>query len=132
MVMYALDTNAVIHFFKGKGNVAGKLLATPPGQIAVPSVVLFELERGARNLTGGAGRMERLARFVSAITVLPFDASAASVAAQIALHLQSLGQSIGPFDTLIAATAHAQGATLVTHNTSEFARVPGLRIEDWY
>ncbi len=130
--MYALDTNAVIHFFKGKGKVAERLLATPPGQIAIPAIVLFELERGARNLAGGAGRMERLARFVSAITVLPFDAHAASVAAQIALHLQSLGQPIGPFDTLIAATAHAQGATLVTHNSNEFSRVPGLIIEDWY
>ena len=130
--MYALDTNTVIHFFKGRGNVAERLLATPPGQIAIPAVVLFELERGARNPAGGAGRMERLARFVSAITVLPFDAHAASVAAQIALHLQSSGQSIGPFDTLIAATAHSQGAILITHNTGEFARVPHLRIEDWY
>ncbi|MDP1526839.1 MAG: type II toxin-antitoxin system VapC family toxin [Rhodocyclaceae bacterium] len=130
--MFVLDTNAVIHFFKGKGRVADRLLATPPDDVALPAIVLYELERGARKQAGGDGRIERLARFIAAVHVLPFDQAAARHAAEIALHLESLGQSIGPMDTLIAATALAQGATLVTHNTNEFARVPGLKIDDWF
>lgn len=44
--MYVLDTNTLIYFFKGQGSVAGRLLATPPGEIGVPSIMLFELEVG--------------------------------------------------------------------------------------
>jgi predicted nucleic acid-binding protein len=44
--MFVLDTNAVIHFFKGKGQVAARLLATPPGEIALTAITVFELERG--------------------------------------------------------------------------------------
>lgn len=130
--MFALDTNTVIHFFKRKGNVAERLLATPPSEVALPAVVLFELERGARKHTGGEGRIERLARFIATVHVLPFDQRAASFAAEITLHLESIGQAIGPLDTLIAATAMAQNLTLVTHNTREFSRVPGLKLDDWY
>lgn len=44
--MFALDTNTVIHFFKGVGRVKDWLLAVPPAEIAIPAVVLFELEVG--------------------------------------------------------------------------------------
>ena len=63
--------------------------------------------------------------------VLPFDKAAANVHAQIRVHLERLGQVIGPYDLLIAAIALANNLTLVTHNTNEFSRVPGLVIEDW-
>jgi tRNA(fMet)-specific endonuclease VapC len=46
--------------------------------------------------------------------------------------LERIGAKIGPLDTLIAGTALAHGATLVTHNTEEFSRISGLRLEDWY
>jgi tRNA(fMet)-specific endonuclease VapC len=130
--MYALDTNAVIHFFKAKGRVGERLLAMPPDEIGLPAIVVFELERGARKSAGGEGRIERLQRFIATVHVLPFDHHAARRAADLALHLESIGQPIGPLDTLIAATALAQGATLVTHNTSEFSRVPELKVVDWF
>ena len=130
--MFALDTNAVIHAFKNKGHVAQRLLATPPTDVAIPAVVLYELERGARKGEGGADRLERLARFVTSVRVLPFDHRAAGIAAEIALHLEAAGQVIGPMDTLIAATALAADVTLVTHNTREFLRVPGLKVTDWF
>lgn len=130
--MFALDTNAVIHFFKGKGNVAARLLATPPGEVALPAVVVFELERGIRKSPASEDRIARLARFVTAVQVLPFDQCAAEHAAEISVRLESAGKAIGPLDLLIAATTLAHGATLITHNTSEFARVPGLTLEDWF
>jgi len=64
--------------------------------------------------------------------ILPFGEEEAKVAARIRAQLEQAGMSIGPLDTLIAGTALHHGATLVTHNTDEFKRVPGLQIEDWY
>ena len=63
---------------------------------------------------------------------LDFDAEAADHAARIRLQLESIGTPIGLADLLIAATARRHGCTLVTHNTGEFSRVPGLLLEDWY
>ena len=62
---------------------------------------------------------------------LPFDDAAADVHAQIRRHHESLGTPIGPYDLQIAAIALVNGCTVVTHNTNEFSRVPGLALEDW-
>ena len=69
--------------------------------------------------------------FLSRITILPFDADAAFDYGLIRQHLQSQGMVIGGNDMLIAAHAKSGNLTLVTHNTREFCRVPGLRLEDW-
>jgi tRNA(fMet)-specific endonuclease VapC len=62
---------------------------------------------------------------------LTFDDAAADYFVSVRRHLESLGQVIGPYDMQIAAIAVANGCSLVTHNTAEFARVPGLALEDW-
>jgi len=62
---------------------------------------------------------------------VPFDDVAALNAAELRAHLAAIGQPIGPYDLLIAAIARTNNLTLVTHNTSEFARVPGLTLADW-
>ena len=64
--------------------------------------------------------------------VLPFDTAAAKQAAELSSSLRKTGIMIGPMDALIAGIALAHGATLVTHNTGEFRRVRGLKLEDWY
>jgi tRNA(fMet)-specific endonuclease VapC len=63
--------------------------------------------------------------------MLSFDPAAATVYASIRAHLQASGQLIGPNDLIIAATAVAHHALLVSANVREFRRVPGLRVEDW-
>jgi tRNA(fMet)-specific endonuclease VapC len=62
---------------------------------------------------------------------VPFDSAAAQAAARIRAELEQKGSTIGPLDLLIAAMALSRGATLATHNTAEFSRVPGLRVTDW-
>jgi tRNA(fMet)-specific endonuclease VapC len=64
-------------------------------------------------------------------SVLEFDEEDPRQAGQIRAQLASKGAPIGPYDVLIAGQARARELTLVTHNTSEFQRVPGLRVEDW-
>lgn len=130
--MYALDSNTIIHLFRGKGAVAERLAGCSPSQIAIPSVVVYEVERGVLRSQNSARRHQQLQSLLAVCQVLPFHQQAASQAARIQVHLESLGLPIGPFDTLIAATALAHGAILVTNNTSEFERVPGLQLEDWY
>jgi tRNA(fMet)-specific endonuclease VapC len=63
--------------------------------------------------------------------VLPFDAGDARAAGILRGHLAAKGETIGLVDTLIAGQALARGLVLVTHNVREFARVPGLQVEDW-
>ena len=130
--MFALDTNTLIYFFKGLGRVGERLLATPPSEIGVPAVVLYELEFGLRRSKQSARRRAQLEALLRVVNLLPFDQRAASAAAGIRFELEGAGIPIGPMDTLIAGTALAWGATLVTRNTREFGRIRGLRTVDWY
>lgn len=127
--MYAADANTLIYYFKGLGNVSRRLLATHPQDFAIPAVVLYELEVGTAHSTA---RREALDAIIRVSRILPFDAASARRAAVIRNELAKKSQLIGPLDMLIAATASAHGATLVTRNTAEFSRVPGLLTEDWF
>ena len=72
-----------------------------------------------------------MTRLLATVNELPFDSQAAKEAARIRVQLEAQGKMIGPFDVLLAGQATAAGFRLVTHNTAEFSRVPGLLLEDW-
>jgi tRNA(fMet)-specific endonuclease VapC len=100
--------------------------------IAISSIVLFELRYGAMKSARPERNVRRIADFlVGPIAVLPFEPGDAEEAGDIRAAVERAGTSIGPYDLLIAAQARRRGALLVTANTREFARVPGLDIEDW-
>lgn len=128
---YCLDTNAVIAFFKGRGGVAQRLLALPPARVALPAVVVYELLVGVRRAAHPQRMGDQLRAFLEPVRVIDFGLAEAEAAADIRCALEAQGQPIGPHDLLIAATALANNCTLVTHNTREFGRVPGLPIQDW-
>ena len=130
--MYALDTNTVIYFFKGMGRVAERLGATPPCDVRLPAVVLYELEVGIARASSPVRRRAQLAELLAVVGLLPLGAAEARVSARIRARLERLGAGIGPIDALIAGTAAAHGATLVTHNRAEFGRVEGLDLTDWF
>ncbi len=130
--MWVLDTNTLIYFFKGEGRVAETLLRHAPGQIGIPTVVLYELEVGIAKTTSPRKRREQLNALTAATITLPFGRPEAQTAARTRASLEKLGTPIGPHDILIAATALAAGATLVTRNTREFGRIKKLKLEDWY
>jgi tRNA(fMet)-specific endonuclease VapC len=129
---YALDTNTLIYFFKGRGEVARNLLATAPADVMIPAVVVYEIETGIAKSTDPNTRREQLAELLDTVTVLPFDVDAARKAAGIRARLERQGTPIGPMDTLIAGTALAYNTTLVTHNTAEFQSIPELQLADWF
>lgn len=130
--MYVLETNSLIYFFRGEGDVARRLLATAPSDIAIPTVVLYELETGIAKSSDSAKRRAQLDRLLEVVTVLPFGVAEAKAAAAIRATLETAGTPIGPMDTLIAGTALASRGVLVTRNTREFQRVAGLLVESWY
>ncbi|MBZ5564594.1 MAG: type II toxin-antitoxin system VapC family toxin [Acidobacteriia bacterium] len=130
--MFLLDTNTLIYFFKGRGKVAEHLFATPPGDVAISSVSLYEIEVVIAKSAQPAKRRKQFDTFLAIVAVLPFDRSSARAAASVRVDLERRGLPIGPLDNLIAGVALAHRATLVTRNTREFSRLPGLAILDWY
>lgn len=130
--MFILDTNTVIYFFKGTGNVPQNLLSKSPKDIGIPTIVLFELEVGIAKSRFPRKRIKQLQDLIALVQVLPFGIKEARSAASIRAQLEEKGIGIGPYDILISGTALAHQATLVTHNIKEFGRIQKLQIEDWY
>ena len=132
---HLLDTNSwVDHLRRGpKSRVTARLTAAPPGSVYLCSVVLAELLSGAFH-SGAAhqvGNLALVATLRQDFVSLPFDDRVAEEYGKVRAHLAGLGTPIGPNDVMIAVIALANSLTLVTHNTSEFGRVPGLPLEDW-
>ncbi len=129
---YLLDTNVWVAFLRDRNSpVVPRLRARQPADVCACSVVLGELYYGclrSANPTGNRAKVEALMR---PFRSLPFDDAAAEHYAAVRRHLESLGAPIGPYDLQVAAIALANGCTVVTHNTEEFSRIPGLLIEDW-
>jgi len=130
--MYVLDTNTLIYFFKGMGKVSQKLLATPPREIAIPAIALYELEYGIAKSTSPKKRQAQLREMCSLVEILPFGNKEARLSASIRALLEKKGTPIGACDVLIAGTALVNQGTLITNNSKEFARVPKLKIANWF
>jgi tRNA(fMet)-specific endonuclease VapC len=131
-VTYLLDTNACIRLLNGTSPaLVARIAGSDPTQIALCSVVKAELASGARRSARAAENLRLLENFFEPLASLPFDDACAERYGVIRSELESAGTPIGPNDLMIAATALANGATLVTNNVKEFSRVPGLRLEDW-
>jgi tRNA(fMet)-specific endonuclease VapC len=109
------------------------MMAAPSGSVYLCSVVLAELYYGAMHsgATHQAGNLALIAKLRQDFVSLPFDDQAAQEYGNIRQHLAALGTPIGPNDLMIATIALVHRMTLVTHNTFEFSRVPGLTLEDW-
>lgn len=130
--MYLLDTNVCIHILnQSHAGVAAQFRLHTPREMRLCSVVKSELLFGARRSSRIQENLRLLEVFFAPFQSLPFDDRCAEEAAQIRAQLAGQGRPIGPHDILIAATARVHDAVLVTHNTGEFARVTGLRLEDW-
>ncbi len=131
---YLLDTNTCIEWLRlSHPQLVMRIKQETPGDLAICSIVVSELMYGVERAlpvhkANNRNRVDQLRKkFVS----LPFDDAAAEVCGTVRAHLASQGTPIGPNDLQIASIALANKMILVSHNTSEFARVPGLSIEDW-
>lgn len=130
--MFMLDTNACIRILNtSKGPLIDRLRRETPERVRTCSVVKAELLYGARKSRRVAENLRLLERFFDVVACVPFDDRCAEHYGLIRAELEREGTPIGPYDLMIAATARAHDMTLVTRNVAEFARVVGLRVEDW-
>ena len=127
-----LDTNVCIHVIRRRPpDVLRRFEEYEVGEVGVSSVTAAELRYGAEKSAVPEQNREALSRFLLPLEVLAFGDEAAAAYGRIRAALEKAGTPIGPLDTLIAAHAVGLGVTLVTNNTREFSRVPGLEVEDW-
>ncbi len=129
---WLLDTNAWIVLLKSTNeHLVRRLSHRQDGDIVLCAVVKAELWHGAHKYGNREARLSRLQQLFARHHSLPFDDDAAWHYADIRHGLELKGQVIGPNDLKIAAICRAHHLRLVTANTGEFLRVPGLDVEDW-
>ena len=127
---YLLDANVVIGLLNdARSKLTRRAQREKPADIAISAIV-------AQELFYGAFKSQRAAQNAALIDslqfeVLEFDKEDARQAGELRALLASRGTPIGPYDVLIAGQAKSRNLILVTNNTEEFGRVPGLRLEDW-
>ena len=130
--MYLLDTDTCIYWRNGTHpNLRERIARTPSSDLGTTAITAGELLFGVEHSTKRPTNREGTEDFLASIEVVPFTVEAARHYATIREDLTRRGALIGSNDLLIAATALAENATLVTNNVSEFSRVNGLRLENW-
>lgn len=130
-MQYLLDTNTCIDAMRNHPNVVKRMSAFSPGDCVVSTISSYELHTGVAKCAAPAKEQAKVELLLKTIVQLPFDQAAAREAGRIRALLEAQGQMIGPYDVLLAAHALANRLTLVTANTKEFQRVPGLTVENW-
>jgi tRNA(fMet)-specific endonuclease VapC len=132
---HLLDTNACIALINGRPEMVRRRferVSTAGEVIATSSVVLFELWYGVAKSQRPKVNAERVATFLAGpLEILDFSAEDAEHAGRVRAAIEIAGKPIGAYDVLLAGQALRHKATLVTANSSEFARVRGLRLQDW-
>lgn len=132
-----LDTNICIYLLTSRHPEFQQRILTRleslPDEVTVmlSSVVVSELSYGVRKSRLRKTNEAVLRDFLLDFRIASFDEAAALQAGAVRADLERHGTPIGPMDTLIAAHALSLDVSLVTHNTAEFSRVDGLRLEDW-
>lgn len=132
-MIYLLDSNICVEFLRhgSASPVSAKLAAVPDSDVVICTIVYAELRFGALRSSNPAKNLADVRNFVMRHSSLDFDTASAEQCARIRADLAAKGTPIGPYDLMIAAIALAHSLKLVTHNTAEFSRVPGLTLEDW-
>ena len=128
--MILLDTNVVVAFLNGNKLVLKRIQAEID-KVALSTLVVAELDYGAKVSQRAKENLEKLYQFLNIVQIVPFDVECAKVFGTVKSKLRSLGKPTGEVDALIAATAMAHEAVLVTSNKKHFENIEGLKIEVW-
>ena len=127
-----LDTNILVYAYRNLGGCRQRLDQTDPQLVHLCPINVFEIERGIAKSTRPQALRWFLNDALERYPIATLNTAAAQQAGQLRAQLESQGQSIDPYDLLIAGIALAHNLTLVTRNTREFARISGLPLENWY
>jgi tRNA(fMet)-specific endonuclease VapC len=129
---FMLDTDSCIALIKRKpSSILRRLTSFAPGEAGISAITLAELRYGVSKSAQREKNSRALDDFLLPLEVADFDEAAARIYGEVRAGLEKAGTPIGPLDTQIGAHALSLAATLVSHNSREFRRIPGLVIEDW-
>jgi tRNA(fMet)-specific endonuclease VapC len=127
-----LDTNICVYLIRKKSpKVFQNLARHSILEVSISAITVAELQFGAQKSSQADQNQQALNQFLLPFTILDFDYDAAMAYGHLRAYLEAEGTPIGSLDTLIAAHALSQNLSIVTNNTREFSRVPGLLVEDW-
>ena len=130
MPRYLLDTNMCIYLMKHQPEVVARRFAQCyVGDVVMSAITFAELQYGVAVSADPARERDNLASLIEDIPVIPFDTDAALAYGPIRLATRDSKKD--PLDKLIAAHALALGVTVVTNNEKDFAKSPGVAIENW-
>ena len=129
--MFMLDTDICIYLINERDAALREKFESNASAVRISAITYAELCFGAAHSARVEENTRELAAFCLDLEILPFDAAAGNHYGKIREALMQRGQPIGANDLLIAAHARSAGATLVSNNEREFARVPELRTENW-
>lgn len=124
-----LDTNVVIDAIRGRRDVVSRLARVSPDDLCIASMTLAELNYGVVRSHNPEKERTVTERFIEQLSVIDFRSDAALLHGEIRHVIR--GQQVGANDLVIACTALAASATLVTADTSEFKRIPNLTVQNW-
>jgi len=131
MLRYLLDTNIAIYVLRQRPIEVLSTFNTNASRMAMSSITLAELMHGAEKSSRMSENLAAVEDFCSRLQVLPYGAKAAQHYGTIRAALEKIGQPISVNDLHIAAHARSEGLVMVSNNMGEFARVPGLELENW-
>lgn len=131
MLRYLLDTNLCIRVIRDRPAGLRPRFNAEAAGLCLSDVVLYELLYGAEKSARPAENRLVVERFAARLSVVAYDSSAAAHTADIRVDLERRGVPIGAYDLMIAGHARSRGLVVITGNLREFARVDGLRSEDW-
>ncbi|HJP90811.1 MAG TPA: type II toxin-antitoxin system VapC family toxin [Pyrinomonadaceae bacterium] len=131
-MIFLPDTNACITLLRRRDDrLIARWRSVRATDIVLCSIVIYELRYGAERSSDPDREHSKLDLFLNPFTSIPFDDGCARRCAEIRVELESAGRVIGPHDLQIASIALQHQLTLVTHNSQEFSRIAGLKLDDW-
>lgn len=131
MLRYMLDTNICIYVIKNRPAGLRERFNRLADQLCCSAVTLGELIYGAEKSARPIENLAVVEEFAARLDVLPFAERAAAHYGQIRAEVERAGRPVGAYDLMIGGHARSEGLVLVTNNEREFARMSGLRVENW-
>ena len=130
MAQYILDTDISSYLIRGDHETVTKKFSELYDSCAISSITAAELQYGARK-RNNKQLTQKVKAFCDLVEIIPWDEDAAKAYAKLRVELETSGTPIGNIDMLIAASALARKAVLVTDNTEHFSRVKDLKLGNW-